>query len=228
MATIYSNTMSGAWKSRIGREEKYLLEQMGVVQRRPPSAPAHQNAPFATDMEVIKGKVDVPQAQPSSTRPGTAKSMSGRTTSRASVSSNAMDKSAMPTKVGTRKLVPPGTITTDRSEPRCETAMSVRSNTTATTVGTTEISKSGALDTVRPGTSKSRTAGISSDFQLQKKLANLEKQVHRERDARVAMEKQVKALREEVCSDHGRSTARSKVTVKSVRASSTSRTSVVA
>ena len=52
MAVMYSNTMSGAWKGRVKQEEKYLLQQMGVIKSRPPSAPAHQNAPWATDHEV--------------------------------------------------------------------------------------------------------------------------------------------------------------------------------
>ena len=119
-----------------------------------------------------------------------------------------------------KKLVPPqqaNSTATDwvqqATESRCESAMSARSNVTATTVGTAEMQE--WMKSTRPDTGK--TAGRSSDHELQKKLAKLEGEVNRERSARMALQKQVKDLKEEGMSDHGRSTARSRVTVRSER-----------
>merc|ERR1712188_280857 len=98
---------------------------------------------------------------------------------------------------------------------RPDTASSCRSGSTCMSHDTslaTSIATGGRDFTGAPSSGR-RTAGISSEHQLRKKMAMLEHEVEQERKARLKMEKQVQDLRSEVCSEHsGRESSRSRVT----------------
>merc|ERR1711907_461675 len=211
MATIYSNQMSGAWKNRIAREEKQLLQQIAphvYGEARPPSAPAHHSAPFATDLDTSSrptkstnqshvGNHQATTQKASLAPPPTAASSRSRASesraqSRATdVSSRMSNHSSITARESARG---------HPSEYRPDTAASMRSQSTCTSIATSQMRTQ-----LEPSRSGRRTAGLPGDHMLKQKMKKLELQVEEEKNARIAMEREVQELRSEVCSSRGAS-----------------------
>merc|ERR1711907_141749 len=220
MATIYSNQMSGAWKNRIAREEKQLLQQIAphvYGEARPPSAPAHHSAPFATDLDTSSrptkstneshvGNHQATTQKASLAPPPTAASSRSRASeSRAQSRASESRAQSRATDVSSR-MSNHSSITARESarghpsEYRPDTAASMRSQSTCTSIATSQMRTQ-----LEPSRSGRRTAGLPGDHMLKQKMKKLELQVEEEKNARIAMEREVQELRSEVCSSRGAS-----------------------
>merc|ERR1711924_429095 len=92
------------------------------------------------------------------------------------------------------------------------TAVSCRSEVTSASLATSIGTNGQDFANGRcPTASSQRTAGVSNDYVLRKKMAKLEEEVEQERKARLKMEQQVHELRSEL-SRGGSVTGRSRVT----------------
>jgi len=169
--TMYSNQMSGAWKNRIAKENLKVLEGLNMVpkqsSRRDESGRRDTNTPAHHSAPFACDIV-----------PNNKNNNNNNNNNRSRQSTS---RSSRPSTSATR----PGTCasrpSTSASRQSCDSFASGRSSHRA--------------DQADWNQQSSRTAGLGAEHEVLKKMANLEAQVQREREARLQMEDQVSQLK---------------------------------